>query len=147
MVNNQNYIKLLICIMATMCTFASHAQTGQQGLPCGALDPIDVGIGVVGYQPDAQTGLVYWHIPAEKLRKGFTISLKDTSYKVHSFIINYSSMNKFREYRVSGPVVTVTNAGFLKRVQEGDLLSVECVNISKGGRLYFANSVWINVIK
>ena len=144
---NQPLFIRVFCLILSLWEFSACGQISRQDDLCGAFEVVDVGIGVYGYQPDTQNGLTYYNINASELRKGFMISLRDTSFKVYSFVIAYSSKNRFSKYTVIGPQVNQNNARLLKGVEEGDLLSVECVTVIKKGKMSSSTSVWINVIQ
>jgi len=144
---NQFFFIRVICLILSFWALSANGQESQHDDLCGAFAVQDVGVSVQGYQPDTQDGMSYYNIGAGELRKGFVISLRDTSFKVYSFVIAYSSKNRFSKYYVTGPQANRNNARLLKRVEEGDLLSVECVTVIKKGQMYSSNSVWINVKK
>ena len=144
---NQPLCIRVFCLILSLWEFSASGQISRQDDLCGAFEVVDVGITVYGYQPDTQNGMTYYNINASELRKGFVISLRDTSFKVHSFVIAYSSKNRFSKYPVKGPQANQNNARLLKGVEEGDLLSVECVTVIKKGEMSSSTSVWINVTK
>lgn len=109
------------------------AQVNKHGPPCGGMDILAVGVHIQGFETLDDNGIHYTEVNADYLRKGFTLALVDTSYKVKWFLINHESSNVIKEYAISGKTVTLETGAFLKSIKPGDQLSIECINIEKGG--------------
>jgi hypothetical protein len=132
----RSYFVILFLLSITI----SYGQVNKHGYPCGGMDILDVGIHIKGFKPQHQD-----EISADFLRKGFIVALTDTSYKLLRFVVSYSKDNKVTEYQIKGNVVSDKNANFLKRLQPGDFLSFECINIERAGFESLSTTMWIVV--
>ena len=104
----------------------------KHGQPCGGMDIVDVGLHIQGYEILDYNGIRYSEISVESLRKGFTVVLTDTSYKIKWFLINYESGSMGDEYPFSSTKVNSKNV-LLKNLKNGDQFSIDCINITKDG--------------
>lgn len=81
-------------------------------------------------------------ISKKALVNGLSVLLTDPSFKVIGFVIGYDCHSKsmikdFHERTFYGNNIKA-NDPFLKGVWKGDMLSIDCINISKKGKRYIA---------
>lgn len=83
-----------------------------------------------------------------ELKKGFTINLTDSNYKVIAFKIFISDTGKvvFRK-DVSGNKVTRENVNYISKLQPGDVISLECINVYGSGGRYITTNMLIATMK
>jgi hypothetical protein len=125
-------MKLFISSILFFLSLNVQAQVNKHGPPCGAMDILDVGIYVDGFQVLKENRIRYSEISTDSVRNGFELALQDTSYQIEWFLIVYSNTEVVKEYPISGSNATIHNAEFLKSIKQGDKLSIECINIKKG---------------
>ena len=127
-------VRPLVTILLLM-SLPALGQVNKHGPPCGGMDIIDVGFHIKGMPVQNSGPIRYSEISAKQLRKGVTLVLKDTSYKIHWLLVNYNSGRGNKEYPINGNKITTKNAIFLKSVKPGDTLSFECINVTRNGLL------------
>jgi hypothetical protein len=126
---------------------SGQAQVNHHGPPCGGMGIYDVGVHIKGYEVLDYFGIRYSEISADSLRKGFTLALTDTTYKLSWFLIVYGTLDGVKEYSISGNRAILKNASFLKKIKAGDSLSLECINIDREGYTSLSTSFQVNVTK
>lgn len=107
-------------------------QRGKQSLECGPIPMSEVQPIIKGYGPFSQCV-----VNLATLKKGFTIVLSDSSYKIVGFQIGYEDNNgKISIKDIFDNKVTSRNVNFLDKLEKGNFISIGCINIRKGDRLF-----------
>jgi len=118
-------------------------QRGKQSLECGPIPTSEVQPIIKGYGPCGQCV-----VNLATLKKGFTIVLSDSSYKIIGFQIGYEDNNgKISIKDIFDNKVTSKNVDFLDKLEKGNFISIGCINIQKGDRLFGTSGMLMAVGK
>lgn len=127
---------LIIFLILVSCTnikeVASHVCNG---------DILEVGLTVEG-----QDICSHCVISKDFFKKGISLVLRDTTYKISGFTISYYNNDKLLYMgEVHGSNINPRKARFLNRLKEGEIISIDCVKIVKEKKTSLATSMLIVV--
>jgi len=134
-------MKKMVFILTGCLLFSGCASKKKiQSLNCNG-DIIQVGLSVEG-----QAACSHCEIDKEVFAKGISLILEDTTYEISQFTISYSNADTLLfQKEVHGRVLRSKDASFLKKLNAGDVISIDCVKIIKDNEVSLSTTMLIVV--
>lgn len=127
---------LLLLLILVGCTNIKKVTT----LICNG-DILEVGLSVEG-----QDVCSHCVISKEVFKKGISLVLRDTTYKISGFTISYYNNEKLLYMgEVRGSYIDSRESRFLNSLKDGEIISIDCVKIVKDKKTSLATSMLIVV--
>src|SRR5882724_13452074 len=116
-------LKIILVALLLICRSQTFSQVSKHGPPCGGMNILDVGLHVSGQKPIH--GDYFYNVTVAQLKKGFTIALSDTSYRLVWLLVSHATNDKVFEYPISGNIINRKNAKFPPKIQAGDKIIID----------------------
>lgn len=104
------------------------------------------GIKEVGLSVEGQAPCTHCVLEKEVFKKGISLVLEDTLYKISRFTVTYTNGDRVLiQKKVRGSLLRSKNASFLKELKEGDVISIDCIEIVKGRESFLSTTMLIRI--
>jgi hypothetical protein len=133
---------LLISLLISSVAFT---QIGKDTLVCKGLESANARASINSFGFSYGKAL---YISKDSLKKGFTITISDPSYKVIGFTLLYDCEGcDIWDKDVYGAHVTPENVSILRGLKKGETLDVECINLGREGKRYTVPGFVVMIIQ
>gem|GEM_PF-6571273 len=140
LLKNSNMKKMVFILTGCLLFSGCASKKKIQSLNCNG-DIIQVGLSVEG-----QAACSHCEIDKEVFAKGISLILEDTTYEISQFTISYSNADTLLfQKEVHGRVLRSKDASFLKKLNAGDVISIDCVKIIKDNEVSLSTTMLIVV--